>query len=288
LQTTRDGQVLGPEFRIPVLEALRAVTSDAAWQNFEEKRKGSIEPGKLADFVILDRNPLTVPPAEIRNLTVLETIVGGETVYTATAWFPPPDSAGGWRTADPAEAGMDAKALDNAFEYIQGSTKHGGLLVVRHGRLVYERYFGRAARDVTPNTASCGKTFTSIAMGILMAERPELFPNGLDQEVYTPRYLPGEAFPVNDPRKAGIKLGQLLSMTAGLRGAAREGRLTRSPPLRLVPRLPNESISTTRADHPCSVLTGLGISSRTGSEIGEPTFSSGTPPAMCAATGRVR
>ncbi|HTM47194.1 MAG TPA: amidohydrolase [Bryobacteraceae bacterium] len=80
---TRDGHVLGPGQRIPVMAALRAVTSDAAWQNFEEKSKGSIEPGKLADLVVLDRNPLTVPPAGIRNIAVLETIVGGRTVYTA-------------------------------------------------------------------------------------------------------------------------------------------------------------------------------------------------------------
>ena len=60
---TLAGQVLGAGQRIGALDALRAVTSDAAWQNFEDKRKGSIEPGKLADFVVLDRNPLAVPPA---------------------------------------------------------------------------------------------------------------------------------------------------------------------------------------------------------------------------------
>jgi CubicO group peptidase (beta-lactamase class C family) len=89
---------------------------------------------------------------------------------------------------------------------------------VRHGWLVYERYFGRAGRDATPNTASSGKLFTSIAMGILMGEHPELFPDGLDQKVYTPRYLPSEALPPNEPAKSEIKLGQLLSMTAGLAG----------------------------------------------------------------------
>jgi predicted amidohydrolase YtcJ len=78
---TLAGQVLGAGQRIGALDALRAVTSDAAWQNFEEKRKGSIEPGKLADFVVLDRNPLAVPPAEIRNVGVVETMIGGKTVY---------------------------------------------------------------------------------------------------------------------------------------------------------------------------------------------------------------
>ena len=78
---TRSDQVLGPEERVSPLEAMRAMTIDAAWQNFEEDIKGSIEPGKLADLVILSDNPLTVDPLAIREIEVLETIVGGETVY---------------------------------------------------------------------------------------------------------------------------------------------------------------------------------------------------------------
>ena len=68
---------MGPEQRIPVLAALKAVTIDAAWQNFEETTKGSLEPGKLADFVVLDRNPLSVPASEIRTIRVLSTVIGG-------------------------------------------------------------------------------------------------------------------------------------------------------------------------------------------------------------------
>ncbi len=78
---TQSGKVLGPEQKITPLEALRSVTIDAAWQEHDEKIKGSIEPGKLADLVILGQNPLTIDPLKIRDITVLETIVGGRSVF---------------------------------------------------------------------------------------------------------------------------------------------------------------------------------------------------------------
>jgi CubicO group peptidase (beta-lactamase class C family) len=143
--------------------------------------------------------------------------------HPVTDYFPPPDSEGGWRILSTAEdvrrvAGMDKKALDEAFEIAEDSSKNGGLLIVRNGWLVYERYFGKGHREATPNLASCGKSFTSIAVGILMAERPDLFPEGLDQKIFSPVYLPPEAFPLSDPAKADIRLGQLLAFSAGIRG----------------------------------------------------------------------
>jgi len=78
---TKEGKTLGPEQRIGVFSALRAVTIDAAWQNFEEKTKGSIEAGKLADLVVLAENPLTVDAMRLKDIEVLETLVGGETFY---------------------------------------------------------------------------------------------------------------------------------------------------------------------------------------------------------------
>ena len=79
---TRSGKVLGPDERVSARQALKAVTIDAAWQNFEEDIKGSIEVGKLADFVVVKDNPLTVEPVAIKDIEVLETIVDGEPVYT--------------------------------------------------------------------------------------------------------------------------------------------------------------------------------------------------------------
>lgn len=78
------GAVIGAEQRITPLQALRATTIEAAYQNFEEKLKGSIETGKLADLVILSANPIGVDPGQIRDIKVVETIVGGKSVYKTT------------------------------------------------------------------------------------------------------------------------------------------------------------------------------------------------------------
>src|SRR6478609_3539202 len=140
----------------------------------------------------------------------------------AADYFPPPDSEGGWRTLKTAQeirekAGMDLSVLDAAYTATERSTGNGGLLVVRKGYLVLERYFGRASRNANPDMASTGKAFTSIACGIMLHEFHDKIPDGLDTKVFTEQFLP-EAFPLDDPRKADIKLGQLLCMTAGYNG----------------------------------------------------------------------
>jgi predicted amidohydrolase YtcJ len=76
------GDVVGPQHRVPPIVGLKAMTLWAAYQHFEEKTKGSIEVGKLADFVILDANPLTIDRAKLADIAVLETIKEGATVYT--------------------------------------------------------------------------------------------------------------------------------------------------------------------------------------------------------------
>ena len=81
---SRSGVVVGPDECITPLEALKATTIHAARQYFEEKDKGTLEPGKIADLVILDRNPLTSAPDTIREIRVLHTIKDGKVVYSAT------------------------------------------------------------------------------------------------------------------------------------------------------------------------------------------------------------
>ena len=81
---TRSGYVVGPDERIDVMQALRAVTIDAAYSMFLDEELGSIEVGKLADLAILSASPLDDPGA-IDRLSVVETIRGGETIFAAEA-----------------------------------------------------------------------------------------------------------------------------------------------------------------------------------------------------------
>ena len=80
---SRGGKEIGPDQRISPLEGLKAMTIWAAEQYGEEALKGSLEPGKLADLVILDGNPLKVDPMAIKDIKVLETIKEGQTIYTS-------------------------------------------------------------------------------------------------------------------------------------------------------------------------------------------------------------
>lgn len=78
---TLSGDILGPSQRIPVIKALQAMTIDAAYLGFEENIKGSIEVGKLADFVVLSENPLQSDIEKLLDINVDMTIVGGDIVY---------------------------------------------------------------------------------------------------------------------------------------------------------------------------------------------------------------
>jgi len=77
------GIQMGTEQRVTREEAIRMYTINGAYHTFEEDRKGSIEPGKLADMIVVDRDVLTCPEDDIRDTEVLRTILGGKTVYEA-------------------------------------------------------------------------------------------------------------------------------------------------------------------------------------------------------------
>ncbi|MGB2625527.1 MAG: amidohydrolase [Candidatus Acidiferrum sp.] len=81
---SRNGVIIGADQRVTPLEALKAITINAAYQYMEQSSKGSLESGKLADLVILDKNPLTVDPAAIKDIKVVETIKGGKSIYKTT------------------------------------------------------------------------------------------------------------------------------------------------------------------------------------------------------------
>ena len=84
-RVTRQGRVLGREERVDVRTALEAVTVHAAYQYFEETDKGTLAPGKQADLVILDRDPLAVPQEELRDIRVLETWKDGVPIFCREA-----------------------------------------------------------------------------------------------------------------------------------------------------------------------------------------------------------
>jgi CubicO group peptidase (beta-lactamase class C family) len=173
-------------------------------------------------------------------------LCGSTVLQSARAdYFPPPDSKGGWRQLTDARSvrklvGMSLDRLDQAWEFTQRCSQNGGLLVVRHGYLVYEKYYGRAHRNANPDMASTGKAYTSIACGIMLSEFREKIPDGLDQRVFTEKYLP-EAFPLDDPRKADITLGQLLCMSAGFHGEGSSPGVTSGAVVPLTP-VPGQDI----------------------------------------------
>ena len=78
---SRSGKLIGAGEKLTPYEALKGITEWSAYQHFEENKKGTIENGKLADLVILDKNPLKVAEKDIKNIVVLETIKEGISVY---------------------------------------------------------------------------------------------------------------------------------------------------------------------------------------------------------------
>jgi predicted amidohydrolase YtcJ len=110
---SKDGVIIGPDERIDVMTALKALTVTPAWQYREENDKGSIDVGKLADLVILKQNPLTAPIDEIPNITVVETFKEGRTIYHV-------DQKQGW--LEPASVGTQVASRGGRFVADDGET----------------------------------------------------------------------------------------------------------------------------------------------------------------------
>jgi predicted amidohydrolase YtcJ len=82
-RVSRSGVIIGPDQRVTPIEALKAITINAAYQYDEQSSKGSIEPGKLADLVILTGNPITTAPDAIKDIKVVETFKEVKSIYRA-------------------------------------------------------------------------------------------------------------------------------------------------------------------------------------------------------------
>ena len=135
---TPTGRVIGPDQRVTPYLGLKAVTANAAWQIKEEKTKGTLEAGKLADLVILARNPLKVDAATIKDIAVLETIKEGRTIFRRDA------TMGAARA--PVGAGLPCphEAVGARGEERQLSSQAEGTLALLEG----------AARESRPETES--------------------------------------------------------------------------------------------------------------------------------------
>ncbi|HEY2266110.1 MAG TPA: amidohydrolase [Streptosporangiaceae bacterium] len=87
LRRTGDGRVLGPDERLSAREALALYTTQAAFACHREDELGTLEPGKLADFTVLDANPLEIDPERIGDIGVLATVLGGIPAYQSGSIF---------------------------------------------------------------------------------------------------------------------------------------------------------------------------------------------------------
>lgn len=118
---SRSNDIIGPDQRVDVMTALKAMTLWPAWQHFEEKTKGSIETGKLADFVILDKDPTAIDPEALDQIKVVETIKEGVTVFDITSMKMAGTSI---RSGDSGELAF-ALTLASTASHLDHDQKHG-------------------------------------------------------------------------------------------------------------------------------------------------------------------
>jgi hypothetical protein len=118
---SRSGDIIGPAQRVDVMTALKAMTIWPAWQHFEEKSKGSIETGKLADFVILDKDPTAIDPETIDEIKVVETIKEGVTIFDLASLK---KAGAGIRSGDAGELAF-TRAVASTASHLGHHHEHG-------------------------------------------------------------------------------------------------------------------------------------------------------------------
>lgn len=122
---TRSGDILGADQRVDVVTALKAMTLWPAYQHFEEDSKGSLEQGKLADFVILSQDPTAIDPETLHQVEVMETVKNGVTIYRQ-------EDAGGSTTRQ-ASAAAAGDVLARVLNRWQHSNEERGVSEHSHG-----------------------------------------------------------------------------------------------------------------------------------------------------------
>jgi hypothetical protein len=138
---TRSGDILGPDQRVDVMTALKAMTIWPAWQHFEEDEKGTIEVGKRADFVILSDDPTAIDAEALADIDVLTTIKDGAVIYEAEMdesrlrYRPERDGADPFadflrRAAVASDVPTDATPLHRRFAVQAGTKPHSPACLV--------------------------------------------------------------------------------------------------------------------------------------------------------------
>jgi hypothetical protein len=162
---SRSGDIIGPAQRVDVITALKAMTIWPAWQHHEETVKGSIEVGKLADFVILSADPTSVDPETLDQIDVVETIKEGTTVYAM------PKSDGGVEGLAAMVGSWRLVALDG--EAVEPLGKPITLEVAADGAVAGVSGVNRFMSRLEPADLAEGRLAFAPAAGTRMAGPPE-------------------------------------------------------------------------------------------------------------------
>jgi CubicO group peptidase (beta-lactamase class C family) len=150
--------------------------------------------------------------AERPDASVCETFVGAGTFYEENPTFVDPHDDGAlWTLSTPAAEGLDADHLESAAAELAADPSTWSFLVVRHGKLVFERYFHGSDARASNNVHSASKSMLSVALGIAL-ERGDIA--SLDQPLA--ELLPASFAAIDDPAKNAITVRHLAGMTAGL------------------------------------------------------------------------